>query len=139
MRNSHATGKFSRNSSQKRDHLTIEQSRDAYFTQTKQAESLKKLLFNQPTKSIIPPRNKISFDKTTHSVALLPKVQLSSKNASNRIPRYASASKVRRTPALQTLDTPQKESSVSNLKKDAGLSKLVEQQARTSGPTSSQK
>ena len=134
MRSNNA-GKFSRNASQKRDNLTIEQSRDAYFTQSKNAESLKKLLSNQPpTKSVIPPRNKVA-EKGTHSVAMLPKVQLNQKNASTRMPRYASASKVRRTPALQTLETPQKETSVSSLKKDTGFGKISD--ARN--PSSSQK
>lgn len=73
MRSNNA-GKFSRNASQKREHLTIEQSRDAYFTQCKNAESLKKLLSSgPPTKSVIPPRNKFA---ATNSVAMLPKVQL---------------------------------------------------------------
>lgn len=132
MRSNNA-GKFSRNASQKRENLTIEQSRDAYFTQSKNAESLKKLLSNgPPTKSVIPPRNKFG---ATNSVAMLPRVQLNQKNASTRMPRYASASKIRRTPALQTLETPQKETSVSSFKKDTGFSKISD--ARN--PSSSQK
>jgi hypothetical protein len=132
MRSNNA-GKFSRNASQKRDNLTIEQSRDAYFTQSKNAESLKKLLSNgPPTKSVIPPRNKFG---ATNSVAMLPRVQLNQKNASTRMPRYASASKIRRTPALQTLETPQKETSVGSFKKDTGFSKISD--ARN--PNSSQK